>query len=506
MSFLPNAISGLSRSPLKLFLYVGVLMACLLFYCASDASAQALSGGEATGSKNCPGEGLLTRIVPCISKTIETSTTRLTNAMEAYLLTTYGAALTLAIVLFGVKAMSPEGNVPKVSVPFLIKIGILTLMMSNFGGFIPAVYGTMNDSVDIVSNALEISNKCPSTGAASGAGGASAPGSKVWKEFDCVLGKLFGFDGKDGNLKLIASVFGLLTGFLFSGSFGMIAFLSILGVLWSIFMLIYKSTLAFLSGYMLACFMVIISPLFLPCALFQVTQTYFTKWLEVFYRAFFLPILIIGYAVFAITIYNKFLFEGKHSETFMKITDKAFAESITGTKTECLGTLLNNAFFRKLSGVGSNGANAGDENKPFNNASVANVVNPPQSGGQGLCIKVPNIDFKKVVGNFKNNQQFFRQVFVDGLALFLLAWLLSISLEEVEKVARNISGSVAAQLLTPLSSIEQRIKAGFENAEAKAKEALGKIDGSSTSGTDFIRAIPGAFKEGVAGFVRGVSN
>lgn len=480
-------------------------LAAMTLNATSSFAQDASGGGQST--KNCQGEGILSRIVPCITKAMEQSTMRLTNALEGYLLPAYGAALTLAIVLYGVKAMSPEGNVPRVSVPFLIKIGVITLMMSNFGGFIPAVYGTMNDSVDIVSNALEISNKCPSTGASSGGGGAaSGAGSKVWKEFDCVLGKLFGFDGKDGNLKLIASVFGLLTGFLFSGSFGMIAFLSILGVLWSVFMLIYKSTLAFISGYLLACFMVIISPLFLPCYLFQVTQPYFTKWLETFYRSFFLPILIIGYAVFALSIYNKFLFEGKHAETFKKITDKAFAESITGQKTECLGTLLNNAFFRKLSGVGSSGKDSGDNDKPYKSASVANVVNPPQSGGQGLCIKVPTIDFKKVEGNFKNNQQFFRQVFVDGMALFLLAWLLSAALASVEHIAGYIAGSVAGQLLGPVSSTEQRIKAGFDNAKAKALEAFKKSNGENTSGTDFIRALPGAVIEGAKGLGRGVSN
>lgn len=489
-------------------LFAAFILVMLITMLWPFQDALAATGG---GGGNCQGEGLLARIVPCITNAMEQSTTKIANSISSYLWPIIGTFIVFVIIIYGVKIMSPEGNPQKTAIPLLLKIGFVLLFVQNFGGFTPAVTGGLKEVVDILANALDMSSQCSGSGGSGGGGGgaASMGSDKVWKAMDCVLGKLFGFAGKDGNATLIASIFGLAAGFFFGGSFGMIAFFSIIGVLWSVLMFVFKAAFAFLNGFMLACFSVIISPIFIPLILMQAPGQYFARWYQMLISAFLMPLLVVGYCIFALSIYNKVLFEGERAEAIRKTMEKSFSESITGMRTECLGTLLNNIFYRLKGGTGGSGSSgssgsAGNGDQILRSASVPNVAIPQQSGGQGLCIKVPNIDMQKLTGKFKNKQDFFRQIFTDGAALFLLAWLLSKGLQAIIDLSSILAGSAAGKLMSPLSDTEKRLKSAMDNAKQKMTESFQKGDGSSASGMEFMqRVIPG-IRDGVTGFTGGL--
>lgn len=455
---------------------VMLLLIVAFLFLPLDAAWASAGGGSGSGQGNCPGNGLLERLVPCITDAMEQSTTKLANSISTYLFPMISVFVILVIIIYGAKIMSPEGNPRKTAIPVAMKIGFMLLFVQNFGGFIPAVHGGLKEIVDILANALEIRSQCEGASGGGGGGAAASGAGKLWTQMDCILGKLFGFEGKDGNMKLIASIFGLAAGFFFGGSFGMIAFMGILGVLWAVLVFIYKATFAFLNGFLLASFAVIISPLFIPLFLLQVSTEYFQRWLQLFISAFIMPLLVVGYCIFALSIYNKILFESEHAETIRKTMDKAFAEGITGMRTECLGTWLNNIFFHVSggSGGGNSGGNGGgnsrDANTVLRNDSVQNPVIPQQSGAPSLCIKIPNIDMQQMMDGFKNKQDFFRKIFTDGAGLFLLSWLLLQGLKWIQEVVGNMSGRAAAKLLSPISSIEQRIQTSMKNAEQKMKD------------------------------------
>ncbi len=481
-----------------------LLVALLLMLPVSDAFASGGGSGGSGGGEggNCPGKGLLERIVPCITKAMEQSTYELTTAMSNYLMPIAHTFVIFVIIVYGIKILSPEGNPQKTAIPLLIKIGFVYLFIVNFGGFIPAVHGGLKEIIDILANAISIQGTCDSGsgggggGSSGGGGGAAAMGSdKVWTAMDCILGKLMGFAGSEGNSMLIASVFGLMAGFFFGGSFGLIAFFGIVGLLWGVLMFVFKAAFAFLNGFMLACFAVIISPLFIPLLLMQAPSQYFKGWYELLLGAFIMPLLVVGYCIFALSIYNKVLFEGERAATIRKTMDKAFSESITGMRTECLGTLLNNIIFRLQGGSGGSGSNSNALKSP----SVPNLAIPQQSGGQGLCIKVPNIEPQKLIGQFKNKQEFFRKIFTDGMALFLLAWLLLQGLQTIIEVSRYLAKSGAGSLMTALSSVEKRLQVSMRNAKQRMMDSMTKEDGSSVSGPDFIRKLPDALRGGIFG-------
>lgn len=469
---------------------------------ATGAYAMGTGTGTGTGGGMCPGNGLLARIVPCISDAIEQSTYKLATAMSNYLFPAISIFVVLAIIIYGVKVMSPEGNPRRTAIPFVLKIAFILLFVQNFGGFIPAVHGGIKEVVDILANALTLSSQCPEGSGIGGGGGigAAVGSEKIWTQMDCILGKLFGFAGKDGNATLIASVFGLLAGFLFGGSFGIIAFMGVIGILWSILMFVFRAAFAFLNGFLLGSFAVIISPMFIPLLLMHRPAQYFRGWYDMLMSAFLMPLLVVGYCVFALSIYNKVLFESERGETLRKTMEKTFAQSITGMRTECLGTLINNFQFLVKGGTKNGGGGSADQ--LLKNDSVQNPAVPQQSAGQGLCIKIPNIDLQKMMGNFKNKQDFFRKIFSEGISIFLLAWLLSTGLQAIIPLAMVMARS-AATLMTPLSDIEKRMHSMMKNAEKKAHEAFSKEDGSSASGVDFIRSIPGALKNAGTGLLNG---
>jgi TrbL/VirB6 plasmid conjugal transfer protein len=483
----------LSRSLIKRPQWMHSVGLCLLVFCVVCLLPMSEVWASSSGGGNCPGQGLLARLVPCVTNAMEKSTYQLTNSLSAYLWPATSLFIVLVIIIYGVKVMSPEGNPQKTAIPLLLKIGFVILFTQNFGGFIPAVLGGIKEVVDVLANALTMSTQCSSSGM--GGGGGTAMGSdKIWSTMDCFLGKLFGFAGKDGNATLIASVFGLIAGFVFGGSFGLVAFFSVIGVLWSILIFIVKAAFAFLNGFMLACFAVIISPIFIPLLLMQIPSRYFQAWTQLLVSAFIMPTLVVGYCVFALSIYDKVLFQSDKGEAMRKTMEKTFSESITGMRTECLGTLLNNISFRLLNGM---------KPEALKSASVPNPVIPQQSGGNGLCIKVPNIDLQKMTGGFKNKQEFFRKIFEGGIELFLLAWLLAQGLELIIKLSGSFSSASASYLMGPISSIEQKISSAMDNAEKKMHEAMKNPDGSSSMGTEAMRNIPKALTGLVSGARQG---
>jgi hypothetical protein len=488
-------------------LFTIMALGCVMLF-GADAYAQ--NGGGQGG--NCPGSGLIARIVPCITQTMEQSTTQLTIQMENYLYPAVAMFITLTVVLFGIKSMSPEGAVQRTGIPYLLKVGFVLLFLMGFGGYIPAVHGTMNDTVDILSNALDVSSSCPASGGGGGGGGAGANGSsKIWAQFDCILGKLFGFEpsqssgsgggqgGGGGNQKLIASIFGLLAGFLFSGSFGAIAFLGAIGVLWTICLLIYRAVFSYLNGYMLACFMVIISPMFIPLILLQITGRYFQNWLQIFIGAFLLPLIVVGYSVFALSIYNKILFESDKAESIRQLMDKNYNESISSMRAVTLdSSLVNNT---ALFDARTTGRSADDATRDGN---VANVSDPLKSGAQTIQTKVPNIDIQdQMGGKYQNKQDLFRQVFTDGAALIILGWILATGLETVMQIVMVIAGGVAAALMSPLSSMEKRMQQSLAQAEQSFKDKFAQSGGTDMSG---IHTFKKAIDDGLQSFRKGISS
>lgn len=481
------------------------MLLVVLLFTGIAPDALAASTGSTSEGGNCSGNGLLERIVPCVTKTIEQSTTKLTISLSNYLFPATSIFVVLVIILYGVKIMSPEGSPRRTAIPLLLKIAFVLFFVQAFGGFIPAVHGGMKDVVDVLANALDISSQCQSEGGSGGSGGgAAAMGSdKIWTQMDCMLGKLYGFAGKDGNAMLIASVFGLMAGFFFGGSFGMIAFFAIFGLLWGVLLFVFRAAFAFLNGFMLASFAVIISPIFIPLLLLQMPSQYYQKWTQLLMSAFILVLLVVGYCMFALSIYNNMLFESERGKTLRKTMDKAFTESITGMRTECLSTHLNNAFFILQGGSGSGGGSR-DGNTVLRSGSVPNPAIPQQSGAQGICIKVPNIDLQKLTDGFKNKQDFFRKIFTEGIGIFLLAWLLLQGLKVIEDASSQLAGYAAAALMKPLTDTEKRLQSAMENAKQRMQQSMTNQDGSSVSGTEFIRRVPEAISSLGSGFIRGV--
>lgn len=176
---------------------------------------------------------LLGRIIPCLTKTIETGASKFSRAMIAWLMPTFYAFLTFIIVIFGVQVLQNEGQLQARAFVLLLKIGFaLTLLAiipgdetTGEGGLIGLSYSIMAETQASVMSALgpdDTSMHCPMEHF----GDANTP--MIWAQMDCLLSKFYGFavgaPGPDGEAKpsmlLASSILGMLGGFFFSSTFG----------------------------------------------------------------------------------------------------------------------------------------------------------------------------------------------------------------------------------------------------------------------------------------------
>lgn len=254
---------------------------------------------------------LMGRIVPCIAKTIEKSTVTMSRKMITWLGPLFYSFMSLVMCLFGVKLLQGEQQLAGQGIMMLIKMGFVIMMFETIPYYwVNVSYGMINEGVDIVSETLGGRSQklhCPNV---LKYGDGRTP--MIWKQMDCVLGHLFGIavgqNGEPGML-MKSSAVGLLTGFFFGGSYGVAVFFALIGLLVSVAMMALRVGMAFLNGYLIVCLMWILAPLFLPLMMLKVTEGYYEKWWKLILSGILTPIIIAGYSMFALLVYDGLFFK-----------------------------------------------------------------------------------------------------------------------------------------------------------------------------------------------------
>ncbi len=455
---------------------------------------------------------LLTRIIPCLLYTIEHSTERFSAAMIEWLMPVIWSFITLVIVIFGLKVLQGEGQLQAQTLVLLIKLGfVLTVLQLIPGTLVPLSYGILEEGQMVVAGTLDGASdniKCDMS--RYGGSGTSA----LWAHMDCLLGKLYGFttgtDSATGesrpNMLMASSIFGLLGGFFFGGSFGVALFFVCVGVLWSLFRLVMRVVMAFLNAYLIVSLHMIIAPLFLPLVLLRVTSNYFEKWWSAILAAFLMPVLITSYVMVALQLYDKLLFSDDSLLNKM-LSNNLIAEAQALPKKACNFEMTNDPKDRST-WLGK------DEAEIYKNPFMKNFVNPLLSGGNDLCAGLykTNLDLQRLQGDdaaFASKKKAFTELFMDAVKLLFMAWLIDAGFSSLIAAIRPMigSGSVVASLdmTTPA---EQRFNMGMNSARSRFQSAFaGTEDGNTgtASGTEFLRRIPGATKNAANGFLSGIS-
>lgn len=235
-------------------------------------------------------------IVPCITEEVKKTTIKMTEEFSRALKTPAYAFLTLVVAVFGVKIVMNEGDPKKDTFILLIKIAFAVFFMNTLGGFIPAVYGTLEEGVRITSSAMDTGHiQCD-----------DVEGIKPWSYIDCIVGKIFGFAA---GVHVGASIIGLLGSAAWSGQFGTVFFIAATMTLFFLMKLVIRTTYTYLMCAVVLGFMLFLSPLLIPLIWMPATQQYFDRWLNIVVATVVLPAIIMAFATLSFIIVDKVAFD-----------------------------------------------------------------------------------------------------------------------------------------------------------------------------------------------------
>jgi hypothetical protein len=481
---------------------------------ANEGLAAADGKGGHIQCKDLPeaqGGVLLGRIVPCITRTVATTTEMFSAKMIAMLMPTFYAFLTFVIAMFGLKVLQGGQDLQKEALLLLLKVTIvLTVLAMIPHTLVPSIYGIMSEMQTVVSANLQ-------PGSSSFHCNVDKYGDEntplIWAQMDCLLGKLYGFStgaesaagGEPRNMFLAASMFGAAAGFFFSGAFGVTVFFALIGVLLSVFLLVLRTAMAFLNGYLLVCVLMLIAPLFLPLVFLRVTKNYFEQWWKALLSALLMPTLVAAYSIFALMLYDKMLFAPD------ALVNKLFEYDVIQKAQQtplsaCDKQVTGDPEFREKASEKSGLAKIVPEK--FYNIPLVKQGMAGLTGANNACagLKKQVLDLGAIDSpEFKNAKAAFENIFQTCIKLMILAFMLAKGMDAVMSAIRLMSGSqVSSALLQASSPQEQALMKRFDNAQAEVVRTM-KTDKdgnpATNRGADFVDRIGPSITGAVKRFV-----
>lgn len=500
---------------LRRFIFMSVMLQVLALMLAppgnGDAHAASLPGVDsaphgspAAGDLKTAGEGgvikrckeipeaqggvLLGVIIPCITYTIEKTTQEFSREMIDWLRPLLYTFLTLVVVLFGVRMLQQEPNLEKQGFILLLKIALVVLVLDNTPDYIvPSIYGVMNNSQSIVLGAIDATSLTCNVDQYSGP---NTP--RVWATMDCVMGKLFGFTTgstlgsageKTPNMLLATSMFGLLIGFFFGGAWGVVVFFGMLGVLISIFLLVIRTAMAFLSGYLVICIMLILLPLLLPLVFMRVTQTHFEAVQRNILASLLMPVIVTAYSMFALILYDKMLFAPD------SIIQKIFnydevKDALQNSRKACDWQVTGDATALRLE---ENPDEARIKRLFHPNGPLGNNIMQQLTGANDVCAKalIPNLNIRDMKSEeFKKGKASYEKIFYELLTLLILGYMIYLGMDNLENITLQLTGAATISL-------------GFNKlpGEEKITQAAGNVKNQmmaarDSAGADYLERAP----------------
>lgn len=465
---------------------------------------------EAKGGK------LLGKIVPCMIHTIESATIDFAAEMVDTLRPLLYAFLLLVVVLFGVRMLSQEPQIHKQGFLLLVKIAIVAIILNDLGNtqaydgsggggkIIPAVYGIMSESQQIVAGAIDTTNL---TCNVADFAGPDTP--KIWAMMDCVMGKLWGFttgtDPNTGqpstNMLLVSSFFGLMTGFFFSGAWGVTIFLGMVGTLFTIFMMVVRTALAFVTSYLTICLLLILSPLLLPLAFLKVTTSYFDSTWRIILASLLTPVIITAYSMFSLILYDKVLFSP--TAPIQTIFDyNNIKDALQPPRPACSTPVTNNPYALRF---GTNSPSDADLTQKFVSPFLRNTMIPTLSGANDACgpLTITPLDADKINGLIPakgpnadaDRREAMRKILEQLLSLFIIAYLIYEGLKVLPDLIYQITGkrsaTSAVQAITgDAQTIQERTNRVYQSAINAFSERNDDGTIRQKSGAEFLSDLP----------------
>jgi type IV secretory pathway VirB6-like protein len=218
------------------------------------------------------------KLVACIEGTVRTTTLSMMAAISSHFGWLTAVLATLVICFYGIRTAMGEKELLKRTSTLFIKLAFVVAFMNSLPWVVDAVFGALKQAMSLV-----------------------VGGSSPWQLIDRFFGKLFGF-GPD--IAMFNGLIGLVGASLFSSKVGFSLFFfgvaGILNLIIFIMQLIYTYCLAFLTIGFLLC----LSPVTIPLALFFYSERYFKKWCDIIVASILTPVMLFAFVFMFLNIFS----------------------------------------------------------------------------------------------------------------------------------------------------------------------------------------------------------
>lgn len=275
--------------------YICVLLLCIVVTDShtSPAYAQELPAAVDTTTRSTmpdacmPGsevKGYSHRVTMCVRESVIAAVNKVMTILSAFMVPVFSGLATLAIAIFGIRVMGGEQQISKQSIGFIIRFAIILWFLAELQWFSQSIFSITDQLIHLVTGAQWT----------------------PWQQIDAFLGKLLGFgqDQHGGKIMLFNGVIGLLGGSLFSSTFGLMLFMMGISAIISIVLFIFQVVYLYLTSIVVIGFLIIISPLIIPFAIFYYSEKYFRQWLQLLMATMLTPMMMFAFLFIFLNIFD----------------------------------------------------------------------------------------------------------------------------------------------------------------------------------------------------------
>lgn len=245
------------------------------------------------------------KLVDCVEGVIRYATLLMMEVIRQQFAWLVTGLSTLVIAFFGVRIMMGERELLKRATTLTVKLAFVVGFMQMLPFIVNSTFAILDDLMRLVSG-----------------------GVSPWVRIDAFLGNLMGFGA---SISMFNGLLGVVGASAFSSKVGISMFffgvLGILNLMIFIMQLIYTYCLAVLTiGFLL-----VLTPIVLPLALFFYTERYFKKWCDIIVSAILTPVLIFAFlwmflGIFDILIQNIFqILGGNDFKSYWRMNTSLFS-------------------------------------------------------------------------------------------------------------------------------------------------------------------------------------
>jgi len=202
------------------------------------------------------------KVVKCVETSVKAAVVQLMTQLSNFMTPIVAAMLTFSVAVYGMRMFTGQFEGVASTGAYVLRVWLIGIFYYNLGGFSQAIFDIEDWLVNLV------------------------VGTSPWTIIDGLLGKIVGAgpsmtDGVDATKGLL----GILGAAAVSPAATSIVFFVGISALINFLLFIFRLVMTYLTAIVMIGFMIAISPLIIPMAMFkQQTEKYFNKWMNMFWQ------------------------------------------------------------------------------------------------------------------------------------------------------------------------------------------------------------------------------